>query len=102
MTKQQLFEKYHINDSHAEWDNRIDNWISVEIFRIMHNGCLPNENDTSTKYILDFADKIKSPKGMIELRQRKDFGSLYLTSKRMIYRYQELILKEINNNGKSI
>lgn len=96
MTKEELFEKYHVNESHSEWNNNIDNWISVEIFRIMHDGRLPNEKDTSFKYIVDFADKIRSNKGMIELRKRDDFGSLYLTSKRLIYKFYEEILKEIN------
>lgn len=95
MTKEELFEKYHVNESHSEWDNNIDNWISVEIFRIMHNGRLPSEEDKSAKYIIDFADYIRSPKGMIELRKRDDFGSLYLTSKRMIYLFNEEILKEL-------
>lgn len=96
MTKEILFKKYNINETHKEWNNQIDNWISVEIFRIMHDGRLPNEKDTSFKYMVDFADKIRSNKGMIELCKRDDFGSLYLTSKRLIYKFYEEILKEIN------
>lgn len=95
MTKEQLFEKYNINESHSEWNESIDNWIGVEIFRIMHNGRLPSEDDKSTKYIIEFADYIRSLKGMIELRKRSDFGSLYLTSKRIIYKFYEEILKEL-------
>lgn len=96
MTKEKLFKKYNIDETHKEWNNQIDNRISLEIFRIMHNGRLPNEKDASSKYMIDFADKIRSAKGMIELRERVDFGNLYLTSKRLIYRFSEEILKEIN------
>ncbi len=96
MTKEKLFKKYNIDETHKEWNNQIDNWISVEIFRIMHDGRLPNEKDTSFKYMVDFADKIRSAKGIIELRKREDFGSLYLTNKRLIYKFSEEILKEIN------
>ena len=95
MDKKELFEKYNINESHSVWDENIDNWIGVEIFRIMHDGRLPNQNDTSFKYMIDFAEKIRSPLGMIELRQRRDFGNLYLTSKRLIYRFADGILKEV-------
>jgi hypothetical protein len=94
MTKEQLFKKYNINESHSEWDNRIDNWISVEIFRIMHNGRLPTETDTSLKYIIDFSNKIRDPKLFGKNIGNNSFGSLYLTSKRMLYRFSDLILEE--------
>lgn len=29
MTKQELFKKYNIDETHSEWDNSIDNWMSV-------------------------------------------------------------------------
>ena len=57
MTKQQLFAKYHINEGHKVWQPEIDNWMSVEIYRVMHDGELPPPDDTSTKYILDYLDK---------------------------------------------
>lgn len=97
MNKQELFEKYSINETHAEWDNHIDNWISVEIFRIMHDGKLPDKNDLSVKYITDFLDKLKDVEFIKKLRtERKDFGSLYLTAKRLVYDLSEQILTEIN------
>lgn len=96
MTKEELFKKYNINESHCEWDYKIDNWISVEIFRIMHDGRLPIETDISLKYIIDFSDKIRNPKMFGENIGNNNFGSLYLTSKRMIYRFCDEILKEIN------
>lgn len=98
ITKEQLFEKYYVNETHAEWDNEIDNWISVEIFRIMHDGRLPVADDISLKYIIDFANKLQDQKEVKALRDRKDFGSLYLTTKRMIYRYIDQILLELNGN----
>lgn len=94
MTKKELFKKYSINESHNIWDNKIDNWISVEVYRLMHDGNLPPNNDLSVKWIIDFLDKINNTNYGIELMNtRKDFGSLYLTSKRMVYSYAEQILK---------
>jgi hypothetical protein len=95
MTKQELFKKYSIDESHKEWDNQIDNWMSVEIYRIMHNGELPPKDDLSINWILDFLDKTSDPKFFVKLRQRKsdDFGSLYLTAKRMIYKFADQIIK---------
>jgi hypothetical protein len=98
ITKEQLFEKYYVNETHAEWYDQIDNWISVEIFKIMHDGRLPVADDISLKYIIDFANKLQDQKEVKSLRDRKDFGSLYLTTKRMIYRYIDPILLELNGN----
>lgn len=96
MNKQELFEKYHVNETHNVWNTGIDSWISVEIFRIMHDGRLPTGTDLSLKYVLDFADKFKDAKEAAKLHERDDFGSLYLTSKRMIYMFADDILKELN------
>lgn len=101
MTKEQLFEKYSINESHSEWSNIIDNWMSIEVYRIMHNGDLPNKDDINTKWITDFLDKTDDLKFVFDLRRNRkedDFGSLYLTSKRMVYRHSESILKELNKD----
>lgn len=100
MTKEELFEKYHINESHNVWDNGIDNWMSVEVYRIMHDGNLPPEDDQSTAYVCEFLDKVKEHGVFfLELRKRTpdDFGSLFLTSKRMVYTLADEILKELNN-----
>jgi len=99
ITKEQLFEKYYVNETHAEWYDNIDNWISVEIFRIMHDGRLPVASDTSLKYIIDFANKLQDQKEVRSLRDRRDFGSLYLTTKRMIFRFIEPILLELNTEN---
>jgi len=97
MTKQELFKKYSINESHSEWDNSIDNWMSVELYRVMHDGNLPPQNDTSVKWITDFLDKVKSDmKFFAKLRKRQpdDFGSLFLTAKRMVYSLCDQIIAE--------
>lgn len=97
MTKQELFKKYSIDESHKEWSNVIDNWMSVEVYRVMHGGELPNHTDMSAKYITEFYDKFHADeKFQAEIMKRNDWGSLYLTTKRMIYRYADIILKEIN------
>ena len=95
LTKIELFDKYSINESHNEWDNSIDNWYSVEVFRSMHNGELPNgDNETSLKYITDFLDKCHNDTTwFFTLKNR---GSFYLTSKRMVYKFADQILDEIN------
>ena len=97
MTKQELFLKYNINETHSEWDNSIDNWMRVELYKVMHDGNLPPQNDTSVKWITDFLDKVKSDmKFFAKLRQRQsdDFGSLFLTAKRMVYSLCDQIIVE--------
>jgi len=98
VTKKELFEKYSIDGSHAEWNNQIDNWMSVEVYRIMHDGKLPLGNDMSTEWITEFLDKChdNSNYGIKLMKERDDFGSLYLTTKRMIYRFSDEILKALN------
>lgn len=99
MTREELFEKYSIDESHNVWENGIDNWMSVEIYRIMHDGNLPPAEDLSIAWVCEFLDKVKLHEDFyMELRNRnqKDFGSLFLTSKRMIYTLADEILKELN------
>lgn len=95
MTKKQLFKKYSINESHSAWDNQIDNWMSVEVYRLMHDGNLPPKDDLSVKWVTQFLDKVKNDRGYaIKLmREREDFGSLFLTSKRMVYDFAEQLIK---------
>lgn len=97
MTKKELFKKYSINESHSAWDNRIDNWISVELYRIMHDGNLPPSDDKSVDYITDYLDKVlNDDKFAAKMMKRKDFGSLFLTAKRMVYSLSDQILLDIN------
>ena len=95
MNKKQLFDKYNINESHAAWDYNIDNWMSVEIYKIMHNGKLPDPNDMSLSYITEFLDKAKNDiKWWTKnVMSRPDWGSLFLTAKRMVYRYSDELIK---------
>lgn len=95
MTKKELFEKYSINESHNVWENAIDNWMSVEVYRAMHGGKLPPNDDLTTGWIVNFLDEVhNSPEKHFG---SENFGSLYVTSKRMVYRFSEQILEEINN-----
>lgn len=97
MTKQELFEKYSIDESHNVWDNNIDNWMSVEVYRIMHDGNLPPPGDASVMWVCDFLDKQKDMKWWSKnVMGLPNWGSLYLTSKRMIYSFTEEILKSLN------
>jgi len=97
MTKEELFEKYTIDESHSKWDNHIDNWMSVEVYRVMHDGALPPPEDKSVDWITDFLDKIHNRNDFfLEMRKREDWGSLYLTAKRMVHSLSDEILKEIN------
>jgi len=97
MTKQELFKKYSIDESHNVWDNSIDNWMSVEVYRIMHNGELPPPDDKSVNWITEFLDKQEDMKWWVaNVMSRKDWGSLYLTAKRMVYSLSEQILS-LNN-----
>lgn len=96
MTKDELFKKYSIDESHNIWDNSIDNWMSVEVYRVMHNGNLPPNGDMSVDWITEFLDKTDDMIFMSELMRRRDWGSLYLTAKRMVYNLSEQILKTQN------
>lgn len=94
MTKEQLFEKYSIDETDNAWDNRIDNWMSVEIYRFMHEGNLPPQNDMSIKWVTDFLDKQNDMKWWAEnVMSRRDWGSLYLTARRMVYRFADELIK---------
>jgi len=98
MRREELFQKYSIDESHNKWDNSIDNWMSVEVYRIMHNGELPPKEDFSVMWICDFLDKQNDMKWWVKnVMSKPNWGSLYLTSKRMVYSLSEEILHEINN-----
>lgn len=95
MTKQELFKKYNINETHSKWNNQIDNWMSVEVYRIMHSDNLPPQNDTSVKWITDFLDKRNDMKWWVKnVMSRPDWGSLFLTAKRLVYSLSEQIVAD--------
>lgn len=96
MNKEELFKKYSIDESHNTWDNRVDNWMSVEVYRVMHDGKLPPTDDMSVGWITDFLDKIHSDTAWFFSLPNK--GSLYLTAKRMVYSLSDKILENIGGN----
>lgn len=96
MTRQELFKKYSIDESHNVWDNGIDNWMGVEVYRIMHSGNLPTKDDLSTKWITAFLDKRNDMRWWVKnVMSQPRWGSLYLTAKRMVYQHADEILKEL-------
>lgn len=96
MNKLELFEKYKIDESHNAWDMSIDNWYSVEIFRKMNNGDLPNkENETTLLYITDFLDKCHDD--IVWFFSLENRGIFYITAKRQVYKFSEQILIELNS-----
>lgn len=90
-----IFQKYGINDSHSEWNPSIDNWVSVEVYRVMHDGNLPEPDNLDMQYVLDFLDKCDHEEGYFPhlMETRTDAGSLYLTARRMVYRYKDYLPK---------
>lgn len=92
MTKKELFAKYGINESHNQWQPTPDNWMSVEIYRAMHDGNLPEPDDMSIAYVVDFLDKTKDPQYFFSL---PNAGSMFLTARRMVYRHADAIIKEL-------
>lgn len=102
MTKEELFKKYGVNESHGIW-TKTDSFMFVELYRIMHDGKLPPETDTGLQYVLDFLDKVKTDMRFVsKLRSRvpDDFGSLFLTARRIVFTHVECILRDINNKTK--
>lgn len=69
--------------------------MSVELYRVMHNGNLPPQGDTSVKWITDFLDKKNDIKWWVKnVMSRPDWGSLFLTAKRMVYSLADQIIAE--------
>ena len=102
MTRVELFKKYHITEFHSAWEPIIDNWVSVELYRIMHDGKLPPKDDLSIVWVIKFLDKMKNPQWLSKMREEypnNSWGSLYLTAKRMVYQHAEQILSEIGPAG---
>ncbi|CAB4132357.1 hypothetical protein UFOVP253_9 [uncultured Caudovirales phage] len=95
MSKDELFKKYKIDQSHATWDDAVDNWFSIEIYRRMHDEQLPPPDDESIAWVLDFLDKTNDAKYFFSLDNP---GSHFLTAKRMVHRHADAILKELAPN----
>ena len=75
MNKKELFEKYNIDESHNAWSNSIDNWMSVEIYRIMHDGNLPPQEpkDMTVLWCKKKANKISGKKEFYLSIYKHDF-----------------------------
>jgi len=89
MKPDKIFSTYSINESHGAWDDTIDTWNSVELFRLMNNGNLPTEKDTSIDFVLTFLHKSKNDMAwwIKNVMSRPDWGSLFLTAKRIVFRH---------------
>ena len=86
-----LLKKYHLDESHGIWNSLVDNWLSVEVWRKVHNGELPPQDVTieeaeeeALKTPMAFLDNKKLHKKMLK-QDALDFGRHYLTAKRMLY-----------------
>jgi len=96
MTKEELFKKYSIDESHNTWDLQIDNWMSIEIYRVMHGGELPDNDNTSIIWVKNFLDKQDDMQWWAtNIMSRPDWGSLYLTAKRMLYKFADKLLETV-------
>ena len=93
MTKEDLFKKYSIDETHNEWVG-LDDWMSIEIYRIMHNGELPPPDDMAVDWVTKFLDKKDDMAWWLKnVMSRDDWGSLFLTAKRIIYKFSEQLIK---------
>lgn len=102
---EQLFKEHDIGSSHTTFD-RIDEWNSVGIYKLMHDGNLPfgSDADTSILWITEFLDKTKTDHRFVSemRRQRYKIGTLQPTAKRLVYKFADKIINEkinrINGN----
>lgn len=91
MTREEFLAHYKLDKSHDKWQP-IDSWNAVEIFRIMHDR-LPEVTDESSVYAFDFYKK--ALKDTVWFFSLENHGSLFLTSKRMMYQHiDEMIENE--------
>lgn len=99
MTKEELFKKYSIDESHSKWEG-VDTHMSIELYRLMHDGALPPPNDISVYWIIEFLDKTKDGAFMRKLMMSKfEWGSLFLTAKRLLYQVHQQILESANRKA---
>lgn len=97
MTKPELFARYSLNETHKNWDDKIDSWNSVEIYRLMHDGKLPPMNDKSIWWLIQFLDNsqndIKWWRNYVMILENRK--SLILTAKRMIFKHADQIINPL-------
>ncbi len=97
MTKEELFKKYNIDESHNRWEPLVDNWHSVEVYRAVNDGQLPppDGNVGDGLYVLKFLDECQDSNFFLSLPGHKR-GSMYLTAKRFVYRHADALVKRLN------
>jgi hypothetical protein len=99
MDRQKLFEKYVIDETHEAWDPAIDNWMSVEIYKFVR-GELPPPDDMDATFVCEFLDRRHDlewwAKNVMTL---PNWGSMFLTAKRMIYAHCDTILEQLASTG---
>jgi hypothetical protein len=88
INRDEILRELNIDQKHNIWEHNVDNWASVEVFKEM-TGKLPEpgmDHDAEMQVYIDFLrDK---PRQMRLLRERGlEFGSMYLTAKRFLYRH---------------
>ncbi|KAB8153406.1 hypothetical protein EZY14_009240 [Kordia sp. TARA_039_SRF] len=91
-----LLECFKVNQvHHFIWKDAIDNHNSVELYRIMHGGNLPNSNDKSVDWIIELMNKQEDDFQWWadRMMSRSDFEGLFMTLKRMIYCHAEDLIK---------
>lgn len=84
-TQELICKRYHLNESHATWQPEIDNWYSVEAFRLQA-GRLPTEGDSTQQVLMDFLDNKALHSRLLQEHHPLEFGSIYLSAKRALYR----------------
>ena len=84
MTKNIIFKELKIDESHNEWQENIDNWYSVEALK-EQTGILPNGEYNELENMIDFLRNKNLHFRLIRTRGN-EFGSMYLSAKRFIYR----------------
>lgn len=93
MTREQIFKEFNITIHHNIWNDEIDNWHIIEICSIM-KGNLPFFDDSDCTYILEFLYKFQNDiqfANEINAKYPQNWGSLFLTAKRSIYRFIDYI-----------
>lgn len=92
-----LFQRYAIRETDNQWQDSVDGWCSVEIYRLMHDGQLPPEGDKSVSWVTRFLDKLitKDEWWFTIVMARKDWGNLVTTARRLVYMCADEIVKEL-------
>ena len=85
MIKEEIMKKYNLDKSHSVWQSHIDNWHSIEAFK-EQTGMLPNSDNAPDEMqtMMDFLDNKDLQMKLLKERGI-EFGSMYLSAKRLLY-----------------